>query len=81
MRITVKGFAMLRTALGADARTLEADPGATAADLKPELLARYPELADWMPYVRVALNREYRSWDAALQDGDELALIPPVSGG
>ena len=81
MTITVKWFAMLRDVAGAEACALAVEPGTTAEAVRAALLARYPGLRHWLPYVRLALNREYGSWDAVLRDGDELALIPPVSGG
>ena len=42
---------------------------------------RYPALRAHRPYVRPALGGAYASWDAALSDGDEVAFLPPVSGG
>ena len=81
MRLTVRLFAMLREQAGADSVELELSEGATGADAlealqaEPglELLARLP--------VRLAVNREYADLEAELAPGDELAVIPPVSGG
>ena len=81
MTITVKCFAALREQVDTDSCVVMLTPGATAADVRTALLMRYPGLQAWMPYVRVALNQDYHSWDTPLRDGDELALIPPVSGG
>jgi molybdopterin synthase catalytic subunit len=42
---------------------------------------QYPELAPWLPYVRVAVNCEYAAPDTAIHVEDEIALLPPVAGG
>ena len=81
MDIHVRLFAMLRDAAGTDACRLTLEPTARSRDAKTALSARYPALARLLPYARCAINREYQSWETALNDGDELALIPPVSGG
>ena len=78
----MKLFAMLRESAGADSVALELAEGATAADVA-RALAQAPELAGMqgrMP-VRIAVNHEYASDDAPVRQGDELAAIPPVSGG
>ena len=69
-------FAMLRERAGAGELTLELADGARVADA----LAELRELAGGLPLV-MAVNREYASEDTVLDPGDELALIPPVSGG
>ena len=78
MQVTVRLFAMLRERAGAPELTLELPEGARVSDaLRSEALAR---LADGIPLV-MAVNREYADGDQVLDPGDELALIPPVSGG
>ena len=67
---------MLRERAGESRLTLELPDGARVRDALDEL----SELADGLPLV-MAVNREYASPDQALGPGDELALIPPVSGG
>jgi len=67
---------MLRQRAGSDTIAVELEPGATVGDLLGELSG----LIGAMP-VRAAVNREYESESRALQPGDEVALIPPVSGG
>ena len=60
---------------------LELPDGATPADAADRLVSRFPAL-DWLRRVtRPAVNLEYTTWDQTLQDGDEIAFIPPVSGG
>ena len=81
MTITVRLFAVLRTQAGTDTVTLDVDPGSQAAAVKAALTERFPKIADWLAYSRLAVNCHYAPWDISLHDGDEVALIPPVSGG
>ena len=76
MEITVLLFAMLRERAGARRLTIELPEGARVRDALDSL----GELADGLPLV-MAVNREYAPEDQVLDAGDELALIPPVSGG
>src|SRR3954454_5400563 len=82
MRVNVLLFAMLRQRAGTESLELELPEGATAADALAELAARdgLGELIGRMP-LRVAVNREYVPDSTGLASGDELAVIPPVSGG
>ncbi|MCH8147629.1 MAG: MoaD/ThiS family protein, partial [Planctomycetes bacterium] len=50
-------------------------------ELRGELTARFPKIAAALPTVRFAVNQEFVGGDLALKDGDEVAVIPPVSGG
>jgi molybdopterin synthase catalytic subunit len=76
VEVTVRLFAILRERAGAGAVTLELPEGARVRDAIDSL----SELAEGVPLV-MAVNREYASEDHVLDAGDELALIPPVSGG
>ena len=76
MQVTVRLFAMLRERAGSSEVTLELREGARVRDAVAALGA----LADGLPLV-MAVNREYAPEDQELDPGDELALIPPVSGG
>jgi MoaE-MoaD fusion protein len=76
VEVTVRLFAMLRERAGASELTLELPDGARVADALSEL----GEIASGLPLV-MAVNREYAPEDQVLGAGDELALIPPVSGG
>jgi len=76
MEVTVRLFAMLRERAGASEVVLDLPEGARVADA----LAELDGLADGLPLV-MAVNREYADAERALDPGDELALIPPVSGG
>ena len=80
--VTVRLFAMLRERAGRDAFELELADGATVADALEALRDRdgLGDMLDRMP-VLAAVNREYAASERTLAPGDELALIPPVSGG
>ena len=76
MEVTVRLFAMLRERAGVPELTLELPEGARVRDA----LASLEGIAEGIPLV-MAVNREYADAEQALDPGDELALIPPVSGG
>ena len=80
MKIQVLFFASYREKAGAGRLLLELDDGATVHDLANAVCERFPELPEPERIV-VAINNEYQDHDFALTDGDEAALIPPVSGG
>lgn len=79
--VRVKFFAMLRDAAAAEECWLSLEPSARGLDAKTMLVGRYPGLRGLLDYARLALNLEYQPWETPLHDGDELSLIPPVSGG
>lgn len=79
IQVTVRCFASVREALGADVLTLELPVGSTAAALRQRLGERAPQLLR-VP-VAFAINRAYARPETLLQAGDEVALIPPISGG
>ena len=81
MTITVKLFAVLRDAAGTPELRLPLPDGATAADAGETLAGRFPAIAPRLRTVAYAVNRAYAPAATVLRDGDELALIPPVSGG
>jgi molybdopterin converting factor subunit 1 len=81
MRVSVRLFATLREDCGVDCVELELAPDATPDDAWRDLVARYPRLAPRRPSLTTAVNRRYARFDEPLHGGDELAFIPPVSGG
>jgi MoaE-MoaD fusion protein len=80
-RIRVRLFAIQRELAGAREIALDLPPGATIEAAWTALVERHPVLAPGRPAVRFARNGEYTDPETALDDGDELAIIPPVSGG
>jgi molybdopterin synthase catalytic subunit len=81
MRVRVLYFAIVRERLRRQEEEVELPAGATVGALLDELGRRYEAIAALRPHLQVARNRETAPADAALADGDEVALIPPVSGG
>lgn len=79
MRVTVLLFAGLRQAVGASELGLELPNGATVREAADRLAAQHRGLE--LRGVMTAVNERFATPDAALVDGDVLALLPPVSGG
>ena len=82
MDVRIRLFAQLRERAGSEFLDTELADGATVADALRELAQRPPldALLARLP-VRMAVNRELAGADVRLHAGDELALLPPVSGG
>lgn len=78
--ITVKLFAAVAQKVGRRELTLPAE-GRTVAGLLSDLQAEYPALQRLAGILMVAVNHQYVSHDCVLKEGDEVGLIPPVSGG
>ena len=74
-------FGRVKEIVGAGTVRLPARPGETTGTLLDALVALHPGLGPWRPYLRVAVNREYAAAERAISPGDEVAVIPPVSGG
>ena len=81
MRIRVRLFAIQRELAGTREASLELPDGATIADAWEALVGRFPALAPGRDFVRFARNGAYADPATSLEDGDEVAMIPPVSGG
>ncbi len=81
MRVQVLFFGQLKEAAGRERDALELPEGARVSDLLRRYAEVSPALQSYYDVMAVALNQEYSEAEAALHDGDEVALIPPVSGG
>jgi len=81
MRIQVRLFAIIRERAGLAELFLDLPAGATVADAAQAIADRLPALQGLRARTAYAVNRSYVNAATALSDGDELALIPPVSGG
>jgi molybdopterin converting factor subunit 1 len=81
IRVRVRLFAIQREQAGSRSVELELAHGATIEDAWAALVARFPVLAPGRPSVRFARNGAYAGPEEVLADGDEVAVIPPVSGG
>jgi molybdopterin synthase catalytic subunit len=74
-------FARLRELAGTDAENIEVPAGSTVADVYSAVRKSHPALEADPGSVRAAVNQEFADWDAIVANGDEVAFIPPVSGG
>ncbi len=81
MRIAVRTFAAYRQAIGQADLTLDLPPGTTPRLIWATLTERYPDLRRFPPPARFAVNDEFVAPEHPLSERDEVALIPPVSGG
>ncbi|MBW3632192.1 MAG: MoaD family protein [Chloroflexi bacterium] len=81
MEINVRYFAIIREIVGRSVEQRSAPEGTTAGDVFDALAGDFPRLQRMKPVTMLMVNKSYVTHDHALSDGDELALIPPVSGG
>ncbi len=79
--VTVLFFSVLREETGRAEQSVTLPAPVQGADLLDALATQYPVLEDYRSSIRLAVNQEYVSHDARLREGDEVALITPVSGG
>jgi molybdopterin synthase catalytic subunit len=79
--ITLRLFAVFRETLGASTLAREVPRGATVGQVLAQLIAENPGLAGAESAVSFSVNRSYAAAETVLQAGDEVAFIPPVSGG
>jgi molybdopterin converting factor subunit 1 len=79
--VTVRLFARLRELARRDELRLEVAEGSTAQDVWNGLTREYPALADYTKAISVAVNEDYARLTASVRDGDDIAFLPPVSGG
>lgn len=81
MRITVRFFAVLKDRAGLSESALDLPEGCTISMALESLSKQYPAIRRDLQRAAFAVNRTYVKPDSILNDNDELALIPPVSGG
>lgn len=81
MRVTVRLFARLRELIGAGELQREAPEQATVAAVWADLAREYPAIAPYSESMSCAVNAEYARMNTRIHDGDEVAFLPPVSGG
>ncbi len=81
--VTVKFFAMLKLILGTDELKLEVGSSKTVRDIIKSLEQTYPEIEKQLDDSKsmIAVNHQFADPDSPIKDGDELAFIPPMSGG
>ena len=81
IQVTVKLFAAYQEAYGVPEMVLEIPKGTPVAQVCDRLISERPELNKWRELTRFGVNFNFVEPDTPLQDGDEVVLIPPVSGG
>ncbi|MBE9008117.1 MoaD/ThiS family protein [Fortiea sp. LEGE XX443] len=79
--VTVKLFAAYQEAFGVPELVLEFPEGTPVKAVCDRLIVERPELAKWRDITRFGINLIFVEPDTLLQNGDEVVLIPPVSGG
>jgi molybdopterin converting factor subunit 1 len=82
--LKVKSFAILREIIGEEQMTLQLprkDEGTTVADLKIRILELYPEISAQRIPIGIAVNAKMVDDKTVINDFDEIALLPPISGG
>jgi len=81
MRVRIRLFARLRDLAGTGELEVDVPPPATVASVWRTLAADVPAVADYERTMSVAVNAAYCRMSTAVNDGDEVAFLPPVSGG
>lgn len=81
LQITVKLFAAYQDAYGIPELTLTVSPQTPVSAVCDRLIADHPELEQWRSLTRFGINLQFVEPETLLNDGDEVVLIPPVSGG
>lgn len=81
MRVTVRLFARLRELVGAGELDREVPEAATVGRVWEELVTDFPVIAPYAESMSCAVNAEYARMSSPVHDGDEVAFLPPVSGG
>lgn len=81
MKIGVLFFGVLKDLIGQSGECVDLPEGARVRELLSYYARREPRLEAMSPSLAISVNREYAEMDRALHDGDEVALLPPVSGG
>ena len=81
MIVEIKMFAVARQLAGCDSCRVEVSDDATVAEVRRALLDAVPSLEGMAAHLRFAVNAEYVADTTRVEEGAEVALIPPVSGG
>lgn len=81
IQVKVKLFAVYQEVFGSPELTLTVLPETTVAQVLASLIEQQPKLAKWREVTRFGVNLQFVESATVLQEGDEVVLIPPVSGG
>jgi len=81
VRVTVLFFGRLRELIGVSEEVDELPEDTTLSDLFERYTKRFPKLTEFRGSTVVSRNHEFAAWDTHIAAGDEIAFLPPVSGG
>jgi molybdopterin converting factor subunit 1 len=81
IRVKTLFFGRLKEIAGRAEESLELDSRASIETLFAQCAGRYPQLLQYRSSMVASRNQEFAAWSTPLQDGDEVAFLPPVSGG
>src|SRR5262249_61771790 len=81
MRIRVLLFGQLKDIVGRPEESVEIQTGSSLSDLMARYAQQFPKFKPMVGSIACSLNREYAAASSVLHDGDEVGLLPPVSGG
>jgi molybdopterin converting factor subunit 1 len=81
IRVKVLFFGRLKDIVGRAEESVDLAEGAPIEELFAHCGARHPELERFRPSLVASCNQEFAAWNTPLHSGDEIAFLPPVSGG
>ena len=81
LRVKVLFFGRVRELTGVSEESVDMPEGATLGDLFENYQARFPSLSGFRSSLVASRNQEFSSWETVLSSGDDIAFLPPVSGG
>ncbi|OYQ62387.1 molybdopterin synthase sulfur carrier subunit [Pseudanabaena sp. SR411] len=81
IQITVKLFAIFQEVIATDEMQIKLESGTSVSTIFDRLVSQHPHLEKWRSLTRYAVNLNFVDPQTILKNGDEVALIPPVSGG
>ncbi|MBK48687.1 MAG: molybdopterin converting factor subunit 1 [Acidobacteria bacterium] len=81
MRVNIRVFARLRDIIGVAELDRDVPTGTTAKKIWDDLVEEFPDISTYTGSISTAVNAEYAKMETVLDDGDEVAFLPPVSGG
>ena len=79
--LTIRLFATMRDVAGQAVLEMELPSSATVSEVFRQLTLLHPDVGPFRRSLLVAVNQEYADWEGPVEDGDEIAFFPPVSGG
>ena len=81
MKVTIRYFASIREAVGVPEESVELEDSASLEVLKGCLNQRHPKIKNYWDFAILSVNRTYAKSDIILKEGDEVGILPPISGG